>query len=95
MYAIKVLLVHRRQVGGQQPGFLFADFPVRQDIDRIGVQVGQLSLAQPQTLTGLAEQACHVDDATPDPVAYRICDLTKDSYIAVDGETVYRNGKFV
>ena len=47
----------RRQVGGQQPGFLFADFPVGQDIDRIGVQLGQLSLSQPQALTRLSQKA--------------------------------------
>ena len=51
----------RRQIGGQQPGFFFAHFPVSQDIHRIGVQLGQLSLTQPQALTCLGQQASQRD----------------------------------
>jgi len=45
----------RRQIGGQQPGFFFA-ISSGQDIHRIGVQLGQLSLTQPKALPVLVSK---------------------------------------
>jgi hypothetical protein len=49
------LFAQGRQIGCQQPGFFFSDFPVRQDIRRNDMQLGQLLLTQPQALTGLGQ----------------------------------------
>ena len=48
-----------RQIGGQAPGLLFADLPVNQQVGRINLFDGQISPAQPDTLTGL-------EDSTPE-----------------------------
>ena len=40
------------QIGGQAPGFLFADFPVNQQIGRINLFDSQVAPSQPDTLTG-------------------------------------------
>jgi len=51
----------RRQVGGQQPGFFFAQFPVRQDVGRVSMQLGQLPLAQPEALASLGQHTSQSD----------------------------------
>src|SRR4030067_567786 len=40
------------QIGGQAPGFLFADLPMHQQVDRINLLDRQTAASQPDTLTG-------------------------------------------
>ena len=45
------------QIGGKQPGFFFANFPVSQHVDRIRMLSSQLTIGQPPTLARLVHQA--------------------------------------
>ena len=45
------------QIGGQAPGFLFANLPMKQQIDWIDLFDGQVAPTQPHTLTGLVDIA--------------------------------------
>jgi hypothetical protein len=42
-----------RQVSGQTPRIFFSDLPMNQQVDRINLFGGQISVSQPNTLSGL------------------------------------------